>query len=93
MVQKSVLNYSDQNMNGNQMKSGIAEGGTFRIGNGIDFKYTIKHGLKTDKIDVTGRLVASGSPVILTWRVIDLDNIEVSFAKVLPLNYIDIFVK
>lgn len=93
MSQAAVKNYSDQNMNGNQTKSGISEGGSFRIGNGVDYKYIITHGLKTDKIDVTGRLVANGSPVILNWRPIDLDKIEVSFAKVLPLNYIDIFVK
>lgn len=90
---REIQNFSDISMNGNQVENGVVDNGKFRIGNGVDYKYTIKHNLNTFAVSVVGVLVATKVPVMVTWTPIDDDTIEVSFGKVIPSNYIDIYIK
>lgn len=90
---REIQNFSDVNMNGNQVENGVVDNGKYRIGNGIDYKYTIKHDKSTMVVSVTAVIVATNTPVMVTWKPIDGDNIEVSFGKVIPTGYIDIYIK
>ena len=65
--------------------SGTAKAVTTITGDGLETEFNFEHDLGTTDISVTVRSITSNLEVIVDWKPVDANNIEISFA-VAPLN-------